>query len=175
VKLPNAVDGWKQIPAEDEYRPRLNEGDTMGESVYQNTATASQIYLMINFFHRQRQGVEAVSDSNRFADGREWSRSGGGRVDSNLPGFGDIGEVRLRARNGEKKLVWYWYETNGVKTSSGWQAKLQNIIAILKGQPDIRMVVVAIDPKSGVVEARNQLRDFIQKINSQIQIVSLSI
>ena len=171
VQLPDEVNGWKKIPYTGSYRPRLQKGDVMQEASFFNTGEDSRIYLLVNYFYRQRQDAEAVSDMNRFATDRNWSRIGSHKISPGLADFADIEETRLRARNGEEKLVWYWYETNGYRTSRDWLAKLQNIIGILRGKPSIRIIVLAVDPKSDISNARTQLRTFLQNLESRIHIV----
>lgn len=175
VQLPDEVNGWKKIPYTGSYRPRLQKGDVMQEASFFNTREDSRIYLLVNYFYHQRQDAEAVSDMNRFASDSNWSRIGSHKISPGLAGFADIGETRLRARNGEEKLVWYWYETNDYRTSRDWLAKLQNIIGILRGKPSIRIIVLAVDPKSDISNARTQLRTFLQNLESRIHIVPQSI
>jgi len=160
VYLPEQVSGWKKTPYAGSYHPKFQKGDVTEEVTFVNPAEDSNIYLLINYFYRQHQGAEAVSDSNYFANGRNWSRVDKQLIRPDLEGFSDIGEARLRARNGEEKLVWYWYETNNTRSSINWMAKLQNIVGVLIGNPCIRMVVIAIEPKSGVEDALQQLRYF---------------
>ena len=85
--------------------------------------------------------------------------------------FNDVQEFQLSARNGEKKLLWHWYETNGVRTSLAWKAKLHNIIGILSGEPAIIMMVAAVPLTDEVSSARTVLRDFIESSQSEIRII----
>lgn len=175
VQLPDEVNGWKKIPYAGAYRPIIQKGDVTQEASFVDSSQDSNIYLMVNYFYRQKQGAEAVSDMNRFANGRKWSRVESQVISFDVDGFTDIGETKLRARNGEEKLVWYWYETNNTRSSINWIAKLQNIVGILKGHPSIHMVVLAIEPKSGITDARMKLRAFLQEIDTKIRIVSPSV
>ena len=80
-------------------------------------------------------------------------------------------EFVITARNGDKKLLWRWYETNGVRSSRALKAKLHNIIGIVSGEPSVVMMVVAVPLTGEINPARTILKNFIESSRSKIQVI----
>lgn len=171
AKLPAQMAGWHKRPYTGEYHPKMKPGDLTVESNYYHPDFTQNVYLYFNYFYSQRQGAEAVNDLTRMADGRFWRRQSASVYDPDVEGFDDVQEFQLAARNGEKKLLWRWYETNGVRTSLGWKAKLHNIIGMVIGEPAIVMMAVAVPLMAELDSARVVLRDFIESSRSEIRVI----
>lgn len=171
IHLPEVVGNSNKVPYTDTYHPIIQAGDVSQEASYVNLSDDSKIYFYMNYFYKQSQGYEAVSDNNRLADGGNWRRLSNHVIKPHINGYKDVRETRLRARNGEERIVWHWYETNDVRTSRHWLAKLQNIVGIIKGNPSIRMMMIAVEPKAGLVAAQSQMRSFLLAGNGKFQVV----
>lgn len=174
IQFPDEVDGWQRVNYQSSYRPFLQRGAAMDETGYATIKKDKHVFMFVNYYYRQHQGSEAVSDMNHVSMKGQWMSVDRSRIRPGIPGFSDLRETRLRARNGEEKLVWFWYETNGVRTSKDWFAKLQNIFGLLQGKPSIRVVVLGTELTSNIADARKLLSDFTGKINDKIQIVNVS-
>ncbi|MEJ2466238.1 MAG: EpsI family protein, partial [Candidatus Thiodiazotropha sp.] len=75
----------------------------------------------------------------------KWSRiSRSDRVVA-VPGVGSvtIEETLLKSPEQRKRLVWQWYRTNDKVIASNMSAKLNNLIGIISGKPDIAVVVIS--------------------------------
>ena len=172
IQFPDRLGSWNRTKYQDSYHPTLQRGDAIEEANYVGAEASQNIFVLVNYFYRQHQGAEAVSDMNHLSDKQNWVVVGSTILHPDVPGFGKLKETSLVARNGAKKLTWFWYETNNIRTSSNWVAKLQNILGILRGSPSIRVVVLATDVISNEVDARNKLKDFIEKMADKIQVTS---
>jgi EpsI family protein len=171
IMLPDAIGNYNKAPYTDTYHPEIQAGDASQEASYVGLKNDSKIYFYMNYFYSQHQGAEAVSDNNHLADRHHWRQLSSQVINPEVDGYSDVQESRLQARNGEKRIVWHWYETNNVRTSLHWLAKLHNVMGILKGDPSIRMVVVAVEPKMGLDVAQSQLRSFLQAAEGKFQIM----
>lgn len=171
ANLPAQISGWQKQEYLGSYHPRAKPGNLMVEASYRQPDLGQDVYLYLNYFYSQRQGAEAVNDLTRVADGRFWQKLSASVYDPGLEGFDDVQEFQLSARNGEKKLLWWWYETNGVRTSLSWKAKLHNIFGIVRGEPAIAIMAVAVPLLAEPSQARIVLHNFIESSRLKIRVI----
>ena len=168
--VPQTAGDWEKYEYLSDYHPKVRPGNFSLETGYQHTGLGTKVFLYLNYFYSQRQGEEAINDLDRMADGRTWQKISAILYNPGLEKFDEVQEYQLSARNGDKKLIWRWYETNGVRTGLGWKAKLHNILGILKGDPAITMYVLAVPLALEIESSRLALRDFVKSSQSKIHI-----
>lgn len=173
ITSPEVIGNWAKVENAHTYRPQLVLGNAYLEAAYKNKLDGGNVDVYLNHFAYQRQGAEAVSDLNMLSDKiHTWNETSNNIIKPGIEGFNNLREATLVARNGEEKLLWSWYETNGIRTSQGWEAKYQNIIGILVGEPSIRMIVLATKIMANENAARIRLRDFAHSSLSKFNVTS---
>lgn len=171
--LPEKIGGWSKGVPQDAYKPYFGNGLLTEEALYSEDESNHSVYVYMNYYYSQTQGKEAVNDLHHIADGRRWHTLTEEIVNIKMSGFDDVLESRVAAENGEEKLVWQWYETNQKKTGRKLQAKIQNIIGFVLGDPSINIFVIAIDTNGDVAVARSELRRFLRLAQHEIKVEAL--
>ncbi len=138
------IPGWRfSASGLTDWRPVWTRGEHSVEGHFQSQGDV--VDLFATEFSRQRQGHEAVNVSHRVYDIEKWSRiSRSDRVVA-VPGVGSvtIEETLLKSPEQRKRLVWQWYRTNDNVIASNMSAKLNNLIGVISGKPDIAVVVIS--------------------------------
>ncbi len=103
------------------------------------------VELFATEFERQAQGYEAVNLSHRVYDIEKWSRISRSVRVVELPGVGrvEVEETLLKSPGQQQRLVWQWYHTHGRVVASGAQAKLNNLVGVVSGTPNISVFVLS--------------------------------
>jgi EpsI family protein len=106
-----------------------------------------RVDLFATLFEQQRQGNEAVNVSHRVYDIEKWSRISRSARVVEVSGIGlfEIEETLLKSPGQNKRLVWQWYHTNRKIVSSPMQAKLNNLIGVLRGKPEVGVFVLSTE------------------------------
>ena len=101
-----------------------------------------------------------ISWQNRIADNDDWLVLSSRQWTVELEGQAiTVIEARLRAEEGEQRLVWHWYWVDGRYTSSRTRAKLAQANATLLGGEQRAAFVALSTPIAGDVgDARARLR-----------------
>jgi len=170
--IPEQAGGWRKAKLLDDYQPAFGHGIQMVETAYVDLANGQTIYVYMNYYYTQTQGDEAVSDQHHI-DNEHWQTWSKEIIAINLDGFKDVLETVLVAPNGRQKLVWQWYETSDMRTGRKQLAKFENIIGIIKGDPSINVMLIAIDVNNGIQAARADLQRFLGQARDKIRIERL--
>lgn len=163
LSLPAEVGSWQRtagfMPG---WRTRFSGYDDSDAGRYSNGA--GDVQLIVYQYTTQRQGKEAVSDSNAVYE--DTAEPLGGRVVSS--GMGRIGSIqeRLFRQGFRKQLVWYWYQAVGKGTANPLFAKMLGVWGRLIDEPSVRVFIVTTDATRSVNAARNELEDFTRALSS---------
>ena len=124
-----------------------------------------RIDLFIAYYAYQRQGAEAVNSQNRFGDGKEWTRVGGGQFPAQVDSSPlRVSYTRLLSRRGGR-IVWHWYWVDGEFTANPLLAKaLQARARIFGGNEAAAVIAVATDYRDRPAEAAPVLSDFLAHV-----------
>jgi EpsI family protein len=136
--------GWRTAPGQlTDWTPLWTRGDQTFEGLV--AKANEQLDLFATEFNRQRQGHEAVNLSHRVYDIEKWSRISRSARVVEVPGAGEVTveETLLKSPGRRKRLVWQWYRTNDKVVASNTQAKLNNLLGVLSGEPDISVFVAS--------------------------------
>ena len=157
VKFPQTSGIWHLVEKNDRYEPQLIKGDQYIEASYESMEDGERVDIFLNHFRKQYQGVEAVSDMNKLYAKGEWLEESSKIIVPEINGFNNLRETILIAGNGDYRLVWSWYEANNIRTGYAWEAKYQNILGRLLGDPTIRMLVLSTDISDNIINSRSRL------------------
>ena len=73
----------------------------------------------------------------------------------------EIKEQLLEGGERKERLVWYWYVIGGQVTTNKYEAKVLQLAAMLKGEPQAYLVAVSIEVTDEKEVARDILREFV--------------
>ncbi len=152
--------GWRQLSSSlTEWAPIWTEGSESFEGSFVQDGESVDLFATV--FNRQRQGNEAVNATHRVYDIEKWSRiSRSARVVEALGrGNVEIEETLLRSPGQKRRIVWQWYRTNNKIVFSPMQAKLNNLIGVIRGEPDIEVFVLSRE----VIRDENHARGILEK------------
>ena len=137
---------------------------TAGSESFQGSfeRNSEQVDLFATLFRQQRQGSEAVNVSHRVYDIDKWSRISRSARVIELPDIGnvEVEETLLRSPDQKQRLVWLWYHTDQKIVASPMQAKLNNLMGILSGKPDIAVFVLSREIVRDQTRARGILEEY---------------
>jgi EpsI family protein len=119
------------------------------------------------YYGSQKQGIEAVNDTNRVYNPSRWKPRGDMAAgDYRSITVGErralvFTETRLEDLDGgADRLVWQWYEIAGREVARPWQAKLAQVLGLTHGRKDATVIVVSTNVND-LDEARTLLKDFV--------------
>jgi EpsI family protein len=144
IRSLQSIPGWRvessQLSA---WAPIWTRGDHSFEGSFSNAE--EWVDLFATEFNRQYQGKEAVNVSHRVYDIEKWSRISRSARVVEVPGAGKlrVEETLLKSSNQRQRLVWQWYRTNDAICSSPLLAKLNNLIGVMTGHPNISVFVLS--------------------------------
>jgi len=165
IDLPKSIGGWKiQDGANDDWMP-VYHGAITHKSAYQRNG--EQLTIFIGYYPGQRQGEELINRLNRISNEDVWhirySRAHTIQVEDQ-----SVLEQLLEKSNGKKRLVWYWYNVAGHRTTNKYEAKVLQILGFLTGKQQSFLVAVAADLNDSPESVRRLLRDFVIKAESSL-------
>lgn len=132
----------------------------VSQSYARGVGDAAQAMAFVAYYWRQRPGAELISWQNRIADNDDWLVLSSRQRTVELEGQAiAVTEARLRAEEGEQRLVWHWYWVDDRYTSSQSRAKLAQAKATLLGGEQRAAFVALSTPFAGDIdEARARLQ-----------------
>ncbi|MBI5451167.1 MAG: EpsI family protein [Gammaproteobacteria bacterium] len=144
LSYPMQLGQWRARPdLTPDWQPAVAAGDLHIQMRYES-ATGRQIDLYYGYFLRQQQGHEAISDLNRVADHKSWLQQDGGTREIDI-GRGSfmVPESLLQNDHGGQRLVWKWYGVNGIWSADALEAKLHELVSLLRGRAGTSLVIVS--------------------------------
>jgi EpsI family protein len=168
ISVLQQLPAWRATPGQlTDWTPLWTRGDRTFEGIV--TKASERLDLFATEFDQQRQGHEAVNISHRVYDIEKWSRISKSARVIDVPGVGEVAveETLLKATGHRKRLVWLWYRTNDKIVASKIQAKLNNLLGVLSGEPDISVFVVSKVINQNETHAADVLEAFLQAYLAQ--------
>ena len=169
VNPSGTLTGWSRFSDNlAEWKPLWTQGDLLFEGRFRSGGDEVDLYA--TQFQRQSQGHEAVNVSHRVYDIDHWSRiSRSARVVQLGSGKSLRVEVTLLQGPGHKqRQVWQWYRTNKKNIPNNAEAKLNNLLGVLNGTPDIAVYIVSKEVTKNEENASQVLADFVNAYFSAI-------
>lgn len=169
ITPPGDLRGWSLVSDElAEWRPLWTAGDLSYQGRFRSGKHEVDLYA--TQFHTQSQGREAVNVSHRVYDIDKWSRISRSAKIIELAGNGPlpVEETLLRGSGYKQRTVWQWYRTNAKNVPTDAEAKWNNLLGVLSGNPDIAVFVVSMDVTQDQEHATEVLADFVNQYLSTI-------
>ncbi len=169
INLIDDFAGWKPVAGTNTYdqyqwHPVFNGADEHQHAIYQSV---EGIQVELNRYHytNQRQGKEAVSDTNKVFQEDRWTF-----ISREMHNFKandkslTLESTVIESPGKIKKLIVKYYSVLGVNTSNPVMAKLLNIWGIIIHQPEISVYVIACDINDSYTQTLQMLEQFISNI-----------
>lgn len=160
INAPAGLGGWNTVDGQnDDWMPTYHGALTVRQTYAKN---ARQVHLFLGHYPHQKQGKELINDLNRISDKKRWrNRYPRARVQQ----YGEFRMLEQVLEKGgiEDRLVWYWYQVAGMRTTSKYMAKILQVVGRLIGQPQASIIVVATRLDDNAT-ARKRLDDFISNV-----------
>jgi len=164
-----SLGGWSPVSEGlSEWRPLWSRGDI----TYQGRLRSVQgeVDLYATQFHTQSQGREAVNVSHRVYDIDKWSRISRSAKVIRLAGHAPLAveETLLRGPGHKQRLVWSWYRTYAKDVPTNTEAKWNNLLGVLNGNPDIAVFILSMEVTKDEEYTTEVLTDFVNQYLSVI-------
>jgi exosortase A len=155
LESPPGRAGWSGLASlNDSWQP-VYHGASQLRSGYHKQGLGVQLFA--GFYPRQRQGGELINDLNSIS-GPGWRQTGERRIVSST---GDsVMEVDLVSTDNQRRIVWYRYRVAGRYTTSGYVAKVLQVLGLLGGREDAAVIALAADVAGDAAGVREGLDDF---------------
>ncbi len=157
---------WKEVAGSPsfKFKPAFAQGDRVYQHKLENMFGQS-VTLYINYFVNQEQGREAINALNGLVPSDSGDRLVAEKPHTvQLPDRGvlKVNESIVLLKSGERYLAWQWYFTNGQSFNKAMDARLNNVLAILKDKPAISSIVLFKQFYPDERPARKVMQSFIQ-------------
>jgi len=172
-ELPVSSGAWTGPTASDDtWQPGYTGADNTIYRQYQNQAET--VYFYVAYYGNQDNGKELVGSLNRVYDQEQWRRVQDNSISVTMPSGKRVSVAETDIRSADKRrVVWHWYNINGAVTANRVTAKILEAWERLRNHKvDAMLVVVAMDYRIDPQEARNGLRDFVEKVGADIVVTS---
>ncbi len=166
--LPENLDRWQRIESGKkafDLGEILIGADHQFWQTYENRGEVIYVYQAI--YHSQKQGKELINVENSLFNESLWQPMETRTVWLENE-QGQIQETRVKPKYGPEVLIWTWYTSAGMHTTSGLKTKLYDLYGVLTNntQASVTMLAVPITSKD---EDNTQIRSALSEIVSSIQ------
>ena len=160
LELADNFEAWQYDPDRSlDWKPILNAADITTSKAYRFGNDLVQ--LDIGYFHQQRDGVEAVSTTNKLTDPYDGDWKITSQTDYQLTQL-YVSEVEVR-RNETKLLVWQWYRIGQLNTPNPLIGKIFDAYnKIITRRTDASFITIATIQQGDKADSRLRLKDFLQ-------------
>ena len=158
--LPPQFGNWRSTDSTSELRPDIRGADEHEYKSYKNLSD-NVVELNVFRYNVQHQGKEAINDLNSIYQKSTWNLIS---TQSNEEFVSDrVQEIEatiIESPDGGKKMIWKWYEVNGLWTSNTMKTRLLNILGILIHKPAISIFIASTDLIQSEESSNRILRQF---------------
>lgn len=174
IILPDDVRGWEgPINSGNNWLPQYHGAIVKKQDYLQqqrpqidkSQVSAPAISLFVAYYPVQKQGVEIINDLNRISVNKRWRKHRSRPLVRSLAAH-DVNEQLLINNQGQRRLVWYWYNTGGSVTVNRYQAKGLQLLGLLTGEPQAYMTAVSMLIQGDADTTRQYMNDFAVEIRS---------
>jgi EpsI family protein len=142
---------------DDDWLPEYR-GAIVRKQAYRHSG--ARVYVYMGYYPAQHQGEELINDLNRITNPEVWHVIyPRGRAGETL-GVRYL-EQMLQHASGHRRLVWYWYNVAGRQTTSGYAAKLLQVLGLVAGQRQACVIALGVDTGGDSAHAREVLGQFV--------------
>lgn len=172
LRLPGDRNGWVRDDAAADWQP-LYTGNS-GEVLASYIRGEQLVSVYANVYLAQSQGRELIGYENRM-EGQEgsWRSVESGVLEL---GFGEDGsrpfrKLRLVARNGAQRVMYFRYNVGGRFFTSDLQAKLYYGLAVFAGRPEAGIEIVSTDCLDDCSDAQDVVQEWLNSYATGHQLV----
>lgn len=171
VSMVDVLDGWsnKQNANYDDWQYEFQQGNGQFTALYEKGPQMLRLDIIHYVF--QEQGREAVYFLNRLYDKKTWFEESSEQkqvLPSSTQSGMTVKESILKSRRGKRKMVWMWYFTNNQFFADGKYAKINNLLGILHGSPEISVYITSMDINTSEEEVRMEMSEFAKHLIPEI-------
>lgn len=155
-ELPEVAGGWLKSVGSDDWMP-VYHGAVNQKQFYRKGN--NEVVLYMGYYPAQNQGEELINDLNAISNKKVWD------IVYPRARLQDVGSRQVLEQllvNDVKKqrLVWYWYNIAGKATTNKYEAKVFQVLGLLKGKPWALVIAVAVQAGDDAELVRQILKDF---------------
>jgi exosortase A len=165
IALPDGADGWTGPMVSDNNWMPVYKGSIEQKMDYKKQTDTVTLYIA--YYPRQKQGEEVINVINQITNNKKWRLKYAHARDRQLPGY-SAKEQLIENAQSEQRLIWYWYNIGGEVTINKYQAKLLQLVSLVKRHPQSYVVAVSVDIKQDIEFARESLLDFTTVMEGQL-------
>jgi EpsI family protein len=154
------------IAAHGDWKPVFLGSDAEISAAYANQQ-AERVDLYVAFYATQRQGHEAINESNSLFERDTWAIDGDDATPNaiSVPVNSDrpllVVESRLRNKEtARERITWHWYEIAGMEVTDPTFAKVAQLVGRLRGRTDAAAFVLSMESQNRE-ESRATLSNFL--------------
>lgn len=159
--FPEISDKWKgPISSKNNWVPTYR-GSTNFKKTYQKKQELVDLY--IGYYPKQGQGKELIFYTNRIGNKDVWHLY---KPTHHITKSIDhsVIEQLMEKDNGEKRLVWYWYQVAGHNTTSAYIAKGLQVLGVVTGNTQASVTAISVIIYNNIESSRNLLEEFMSTI-----------
>jgi len=164
MNIENLVDKlhWKEANNAVKFTPDYAKGDVVYQHKLENLF-GQTVNLYLNYFVDQEQGREAINGVASLVSKKQGMIQKQAQLDVKLTDSRhlSVNESIIKLKSGEQFIAWQWYFTNERHLSKGMDARLNNLLGIIKNKPAIITIVLSKKVESFDKETRRSLKLFI--------------
>ena len=170
IEFPSATVEWPYMEADEDSWTPLYRGAITHKMAFHDKNNRV-IHLYLGMYPTQMQGEELINDLNRISDDKIWriiyQREKVYKVNGQ-----QVLEQLLEKNDGTQRLVWYWYRVAGQNTVNKYQAKMLQVLGIVKGMRQASVVAIASRIDGEPEDARKILGQFVKTMASSIESIT---
>jgi len=172
VSLPSATESWMEAPSqESNWRANYLEADNYLYSKFQGESGLVDLHV-VNYAS-QEEGVELINVDNTLTDGERWDTTPNTQelvdVETNSGEAVTVLAVEIESLQGQRKLVWYWYEIGARSTTNTYTAKAYQLLGLFDGRKDGSLIAIAADCGFNCAQPKISIENFIREMYSGIR------
>ena len=153
-----AAAGWSgPSESEDDWMPQY-EGALNKKQHY--IKAGGKIYLYTGYYQVQAENKELIAYHNQISDPEVW-RPTYTRARDVLVDEREVLEQLLINKQGQQRLVWYWYNVGGRLTANKYEAKMLQVLGLLTGDTGSYIIAVAADKVADIEVTKKMMSNFI--------------
>jgi EpsI family protein len=160
--LPAGENGWVG-PREISEKMRPVFHGASAERCGEYVLDAKSVNVCIVYYAIERQDAELVSSENRVFDHKLWLQTASRSLEIRAPNQPALSVEELMLQSGaERRLLWYWYNVNGVNTISDVMAKIHALRArLLRDASGSSAIILSTELEIEPTAARDTIKAFL--------------
>ena len=170
IEFPSATVEWPYMEADEDSWTPLYRGAIAHKMAFHDKNNRA-IHLYLGVYPSQMQGEELINDLNRISDDKIWRIIYQREKVYNVNGQ-QVLEQLLEKNDGTQRLVWYWYRVAGQNTVNKYQAKMLQVLGIVKGMQQASVIAIASKIDGEPEDTRKILGKFVKTMASSIESIT---